>query len=176
MYTCRQDGPSFPSVGTLINRKRELRCHDPGSKRWRQEHSSSQEGPYIGAFGCLPVSAVLHPSRPYLARGSHVQLRWSTAVTLLGCALEFQALPLAGLRMHLFTRRKGLSPIHSSKRAYEWRSVLQVAHLLRTVPTHSRLSTTMVHAMPTPTISATTPMPLHFSSLRQQHLPFVHQM
>jgi hypothetical protein len=44
MYTCRQYGPSFPAVGTLINRFRELRRHDPGSKRWRQEHSSSQDG------------------------------------------------------------------------------------------------------------------------------------
>lgn len=44
MYTCRQYGPSFPTVGTLINRFRELRRHDPGSKRWRQEHSSSQDG------------------------------------------------------------------------------------------------------------------------------------
>lgn len=40
-YTCQQDEPSFLAIGTLIDRKSELHRHDPGSKKWRQEHSST---------------------------------------------------------------------------------------------------------------------------------------
>lgn len=43
-YTCQQDEPSFLAIGTLIDRKSELHRHDPGSKEWRREHSSTWEG------------------------------------------------------------------------------------------------------------------------------------
>ena len=71
---------------------------------------------YIVAFGRLLVTyLVLYPITLLPCVGMYKS--GGRLVTLLTCALEYQALRLPGLRVHLFTRREKLSPIHSSKKA-----------------------------------------------------------